>query len=100
MTAPRPIPQDHLKPAAQIEAEGIDLTTIEFDGHTFTIPTDPQRWQVKTLRAFNRGDPLEALPLLLGSDYDKAGIDDWEAVALNELAAAIAKAAGFESAGE
>lgn len=55
MTAPRPTPQDHKKPAAQIEAEGITMADIEWRGHTFTVPSDADDWSVEAMMAFESG---------------------------------------------
>jgi len=68
MTAPRPIPQDHLKPAAQIEAEGIAMTAIEWRGHTFTVPTDPDDWTIAAISAAEKGLNFTALELMLGRE--------------------------------
>jgi len=65
MTAPRPIPQDHLKPAAQIEADSDATTTIEWRGLTFTVPTDPDDWSIAAIAAAEKGQHFTSLELLL-----------------------------------
>jgi len=67
MTAPRPIPQDHLKPAAQLEAEGIAMTEVDWRGHTFTVPTDPDDWSVAAISAAEKGLNFTSLELMLGA---------------------------------
>lgn len=66
MTAVRPTPQDHLKPAAQIEAEGIETTSVSWRGHTFTIPTDPDDFSVEAIEAAEKGQNFTSLRLILG----------------------------------
>jgi len=66
MTAPRPIPQDHLKPAAQIEAEGIPTTDVQWRKHVFTVPTDPDDWSVAAIAAAEKGYNFTSLELMLG----------------------------------
>jgi hypothetical protein len=66
MTAPRPIPQDHLKPAVQIEAEGIEFTTIEWRGLTFDVPTDPLDFPVDAIMAAEDGKVFKSLALIIG----------------------------------
>lgn len=93
-------PQDHL-PAVQAEAEGVATIIVTYNGSDFTIPADPQDWSVGAIRAFGRGAPLEALPLLLtAGEYDTAGIDSWTGRQANDLLGLLAQASGFGSSGE
>ena len=59
------VPEDHKKPAAQIEAEGIATTDVEWRGHTFTVPTDPDDWKVETIAAAEKGLNFTSLELML-----------------------------------
>ena len=65
MTAPK-TPQDHQKPAAQIEAEGAPTAEITWRKHTFTIGSDPDDYSVETVLAFENGHNVTALQELLG----------------------------------
>ena len=101
MTAPRPIPQDHLKPAAQIEAEGLAMTDIEWRGHTFTVLTDPDDWSVDATLAFEEGKPASGVRTVLGKEQ-------WAELMkskpinrdLGDLFDTLAEALGLERVGE
>ena len=58
-------PQDHLKPAAQIEAEGTEFTSVAWRGLTFTVPTDPDDWSIAAIAAAEKGKNFTSLELLL-----------------------------------
>ena len=60
------VPEDHKKTAAQIEAEGIPTTDVEWRGLTFTVPTDPDDWSVEAVQAFERGRNFVGLETVLG----------------------------------
>ena len=100
MTAPKS-PQDHLKPAAQIEAEGIKTIAVEFKGLTLTFPADADDWSLEAEVALEDG--------LLGKAFRaQLGPVQWAAVLktkplkrdLMDLNVAVGKALGFESPGE
>lgn len=99
-TAPKS-PQDHKKPAAQLEAEGEPKTVVGWRGHEFTVPSDPDDWTVETTLAFEEGKPASAVRGVLGPTQ-------WAVVMkerprnrdLGELFNAIAAALGLDSAGE
>ncbi|WP_378735407.1 hypothetical protein [Nocardia brasiliensis] len=59
-------PQDHLKPAAQREAEGDETITVEFRGLEFTVPADPDDWPIRVHQALGRNMHIDAIELLLG----------------------------------
>ena len=59
-------PQDHLKPAAQIEAEGVPMADVTWRGHTFTVMSDPDDYPIAILQATENGRILTALELILG----------------------------------
>ena len=65
MTVPR-TPQDHLKPAAQIEAEGDATTPVQWRGLTFNIPSDPDDFPVDAIMAAEQGKVFTSLELILG----------------------------------
>jgi hypothetical protein len=102
MTAPRPIPQDHLKPAAQIEAEGGDGGTAEITlgEAVFTIPADIDDVDAEFLKFTADGDAYRMVFALLDAKQAarlkalKPKIRD-----LNVLAEQMATIYGFESAG-
>jgi len=63
------VPQDHLRPAAQIEAEAPTEVTVEWRGQEFTIPATLDDCSVDTLEAFENGKATAAIRGILG---DKA----------------------------
>jgi hypothetical protein len=66
MTAPK-APQDHKKPAAQIEAEGVKVASIGFNGMSIEVPADPGDWPVEALAAFEDGKVMTALRSAMGA---------------------------------
>ncbi|WP_280441194.1 hypothetical protein [Nocardia brasiliensis] len=42
-------PQDHKTPAAQREAEAVELAVVEWEGLTFEIVADPDEWDFWTV---------------------------------------------------
>lgn len=62
-------PQDHKRPAAQLEAEGVETVTVEWDGLAFEIPTDPDSWDFWTVtHPLAAGNIPVALTGLLGPE--------------------------------
>jgi len=61
-------PQDHKKPAAQIEAEaeGVPMADVAWRGHTFTVMSDPDDYPIATVQAIENGRILAGLELVLG----------------------------------
>ena len=101
MTAPRPIPQDHLKPAAQIEAEGGGGTAeITIRESVFTIPADIDDVDAEFLKFTADRDAYRMVYVLLNPKQAarmkalKPTIRE-----LNALAEQMAEIYGFESAG-
>jgi len=93
-------PQDHKKSAAQIEAEGTETTTIEYNGHEFTFPSEAQDWSAGVLLAFEDGHAVEAIRRLVGTRrWASLNMDNWTGRQINELFTAFAEAAGFDTAG-
>lgn len=98
-------PQDHLKPAAQREAEGEETVTIEWHGMSVEVPATIEGWDPDAAEAFETGRAITGLRLLVGSRrYDelraefkrqtgrKATIRD-----LTPLTEEVAKLYGFEA---
>ncbi len=93
-------PQDHKKSAAQIEAEGVATTTIEYNGEEFTFPSDAQDWTNDVLLAFESGRAVEGTRLLIGARrWASLNMDRWTGRQINELFNAFAEATGFDSSG-
>lgn len=61
------VPEDHKKPAAQIEAEGGETTSVTWRGHTFTVATNPDDYPISVVMAFEKGQNLTGLEILLGA---------------------------------
>ena len=99
MTAPR-MPEDHKKPAAQIEAEGTELTSVEWGGLTFTVPTDPDDFSVDAIMAAEKGKVFTSLELVLGpkqwAEFMKTKPVRRDGIDLNN---AITKALGLGDSG-
>lgn len=92
-------PQDHLKPAAQREAEAAETVEFEHNGVTYTAPANLERTKgVARLLDERRG--TMALEKLLGPDEYKKFIktDPFDSE-YGEMLDAWADAAGFESEG-
>ena len=60
------VPADHQKPAAQIEAEGVETTDVTWRGHTFTVTTDADDYPIAVVMAFEKGQNLVGLEIVLG----------------------------------
>ena len=94
------VPADHNKPAAQIEAEGIETTDVEWNGLTLTVPSDSDDWPVESVLAFEEGKVVSGLRAGLGAVQ-------WAAVMktkplkrdLSSLFDSLAETLGFERAG-
>lgn len=101
-------PQDHLKPAAQLEAEGSETVDIEYEGITFTIAASMDDWDLDTLEAFETGKGVAMIRGVLGVEglaetrktFAKAHGRKMRVKDLRELGDVIAQAMGLESAGE
>jgi len=99
MTAPR-TPQDHLKPAAQIEAEGGGTAEITLGDVVFTIPADIEDVDAEFLKFAADGDSYRMVYALLDPRQGarlkalKPKIRD-----LNAMAEQFASVYGFDSAG-
>ena len=59
------VPADH-KPAAQLEAEKVETTEVTWRGHTLTVATDPDDYPISVVMAFEKGQNLTGLEIVLG----------------------------------
>ena len=60
------VPDDHKKSAAQLEAEGVPTTGVEWRGHTFTVASDADDYPVEAILAFEKGQNFGGLEIILG----------------------------------
>ncbi len=87
------------------EANGITVVAVPYDGETYWVPSDPAEWDARATRAFEDGKALTALEYILEPDEDgKSGYQlltgkRYRMRQINELFEKIAKAGGFDSAG-
>lgn len=87
------------------EANGITVVAVNYDDATYWVPSDPSEWDGRATRAFEDGKALTALEYLLEPDENgKSGYDlltskRYRMKQINELFERIAKAGGFDSAG-
>ena len=95
------VPEDHQKPAAQIEAEGVELVSVVCNGVAVAFPADPDEWPLESLMAFEDGKVGTALRAAMGAEQ-------WAAVMKTKpvkrdlvvLYKSLAETLGFESSGE
>jgi hypothetical protein len=99
--APRQ-PADHKKPAAQIEAEGIETGEVKWRGHTFTaLVKDPEDWPVELTLAFEEGKPASGIRLMLGKQqWDELMATRPRNRDLGDLFDVIAATFGLKTSGE
>lgn len=104
----RPPTRDHLKPAAQREAEGEEVATISFEGKEFTFPADANRLPVRALRAIEDGASFKFIEQIITPGEFEQLLRDFrrehgrEATArdFEPLMDEVAVALGFKTAGE
>ena len=60
------VPADHQKPAVQLEAETVETTDVTWRGHTLTVATDPDDYPIAVVMAFEKGQNLVGLEIVLG----------------------------------
>lgn len=67
MATPRKVPQDHLKPAAQreAEAEAAESVEVEYQGHTYVLPPSLDDADGEVLGAMEAGHGYNCVKLLL-----------------------------------
>ncbi|MBF6135877.1 hypothetical protein IU501_23070 [Nocardia otitidiscaviarum] len=93
------VPQDHLKPAAQREAEAAETVEFEFNGVTYTAPANLDRTK-GVARALDQRRGTVALELLLGpKEFQKFLDTDPYDADYGHMLDAWADACGFENAG-
>jgi len=94
-------PTDRKKPAAQVDAEAVETVEVVWRDHTFTIDADPDDWPVEVMLAFEEGKAAVGVRGILGAkqwaDLMKTKPRSRD---LGDLFDAVAKAIGFEGAGE
>lgn len=94
------------KTPAQLEVEG-GTVTIEWQGHTITLPASPDEWDIDVTRAFAKGDIVGAIEGLIGSTefakveraHRKAHDGKFLIRDLEPLAEKIAETYGFDELG-
>ncbi len=86
-------PLDHL-PAAKDEQAG-EMVEVEFDGHTFTIASDPMDWPGDALVAFEAGRAVTGIKALVGARFDMLGMGRWTGRKINALMEQFAEEAGL-----
>jgi len=85
---------------AEREALGIETETVEYDGEEYTIPADPMDWSLPVTQAFEDGKVLTAIRGLLGPDQYRTLLGKgYTNRRFSELFELLAKAGGFETAG-
>lgn len=60
------VPDDHKKPAAQLEAEKSETTDVTWREHTFTVVSDVDDYPVEAVMAFETGRNFTGLEIILG----------------------------------
>lgn len=103
--ARRAAEQENRRSPLAREADGIELVGVEYDGEVYWLPTDPQDWPVKALKAFEDGKAITALSGLLVADENGKG--GWKTLdgknyrmrQLEQLFEKVAAAGGFQTAG-
>ncbi|WP_433658032.1 hypothetical protein ACQPW1_39695 [Nocardia sp. CA-128927] len=92
-------PTDHLKPAAQREAEADETVEFEFEGVVYTAPANLDRTK-GVARALDQRRGTVALELLLGpAEFAKFLETDPYDADYGKMLDAWADACGFENAG-
>jgi len=94
-------PTDRKKPAAQIEAEGIEMSDMAWNGLILKFPAAADDWPVDSILAFEDGKVASALRGALG-DTQWAAVMKTKPVKRDLVAMyeSLAEILGFESAGE
>lgn len=93
-------PMDHQKPAAQREAEGVEMLAIEYGDITFEIPADPDDWPTLATQAMSNNRHIDGIQHLLGPMQWAKFISNFPVRRqFNEFAEIIAAELGFGTAG-
>lgn len=89
-----------IKPAAQLEAEGVTTVDVEWRGHTFTADADAEGWTVETTLAFEEGKAASIIRELLGpvqwAEFMSTKPKNRD---LKDLSSVLADALGLSSSG-
>ncbi len=89
--------------AIEREARNIDTAEVVWRGHTFTVPSSPDDWDVELTLAFEEGKVASAISMLLGAEQWNAFMSTKPKPKnrdLGEMFEAVAQQLGFQSAGE
>lgn len=87
------------------EANGVTVTSVDYDGETYWVPVAPEDWDARATRAFEDGKGMTALQYILepGEDgrpgYDLLLSKHYRMRQINELFDLVAEIGGFETAG-
>lgn len=93
-------PEDDYPAAVVDEATGILTVTIHHDGMELTIPADPEDWPIQATLAFEDGKILNAIRALLSPrEFNKVLAKNYRNKDFGRLYERLAKAGGFDSAG-
>jgi hypothetical protein len=96
------------KTPAQTEAEGVETTTLDWDGVAVAIPAEFEGLDPDVIEAFENNKAITACRAIMGSDQYDAARQKWaqkngRRVVMGDIGRlfdAIGAAYGFESAGE
>lgn len=93
-------PEGEYPNAVMDEATGILMVTIHHDGMELTIPADPEDWPIQATLAFEDGKILNAIRALLSPrEFNKVLAKNYRNKDFGKLYERLAKAGGFDSAG-
>lgn len=82
------------------EAQGILVVSVEHDGMELAIPADPEDWPIQATLAFEQGKVITAIRgILSAEDFAKIIEKKYRNKDFGKLYEALAKAGGFETAG-
>jgi hypothetical protein len=96
-----PVPQDHKKPAAQLEAEGAEEVTIEYGGRSYVMPASLDEADGDVIDALDDQHVSYVLQALLGKDQWKAFKKTKPKVRdYNDLFSVYAEQIGLDTTGE
>jgi len=95
-----PEPQDHKTPAEK-EAKSEDgMTTLDFHGQKFTVPSDQDDWPILAVQAMSKSMHIDGMQHLLGPvQWQKFVTLFPTRRQFNEFSKALAAELGFETLG-
>ena len=95
------VPTDHKKPAAQIEAEGVETVQVEYKGATYTFPAGLEDADGDVLDAIDDQKLSHALHgLLEGGEWARFKATKPRVRDYTDMFGAYAKVIGLESLGD